>query len=153
MKLQQIRITKEFNFEMAHLLWNYDGKCKNIHGHSYKMLVTIIGTPIDDLQNPKNGMVMDFGELKHIVNQHIISTHDHALAVNKNSPHKNLLINNPATELQQAKDYQPTAENMVIEFAEILKPKLPDNVKLHSIRLYETSTSFVEWRQEDNIEN
>jgi len=57
-----IRLTKEFNFEMAHALFGYDGACKNIHGHSYKLSVTIKGQPIVDSKNPKMGMVMDFTE-------------------------------------------------------------------------------------------
>ncbi|HQH18564.1 MAG TPA: 6-carboxytetrahydropterin synthase, partial [Bacteroidales bacterium] len=55
-----IRITKEFKFEMAHALWGYDGPCKNIHGHSYYLYVTIIGSPINNPQSPKNGMVIDY---------------------------------------------------------------------------------------------
>ena len=145
-----IRITKEFHFEMAHALWNYDGKCKNIHGHSYKLFVTIIGKPINNVNNPKNGMVMDFGELKKIVNENIIETHDHALVLNGNSPHKNIFKNDVVFELLQLKNEQPTCENMVIEFAEILKTKLPKSVKLFSVRLYETATSFAEWFADDN---
>jgi len=59
-----IRITKEFKFEMAHALKGYDGPCKNIHGHSYELMVTILGYPVVDESSPKLGMVMDFGDLK-----------------------------------------------------------------------------------------
>ena len=52
---------------MAHLLEGYDGPCRNVHGHSYKLEVTVIGTPLPDISNPKYGMVMDFGILKEIV--------------------------------------------------------------------------------------
>lgn len=52
-KMANIRVTKEFNFEIAHALWNYDGPCANIHGHSYRMFVTVIGEPINDNNNPK----------------------------------------------------------------------------------------------------
>ncbi len=62
-----IRITKEFRFEMAHALWNYDGLCRNLHGHSYILRVTVKGQPIADSNHPKFGMVMDFGDLKAIV--------------------------------------------------------------------------------------
>ncbi len=64
---QLIRVTKEFPFEMAHVLWNYDGPCKNVHGHSYRLFVTLSGYPSDDPLNPKNGMVIDFSDLKKIV--------------------------------------------------------------------------------------
>ena len=60
-----IKITKQFSFEMAHALRNYDGLCRNIHGHSYKMDITLAGQPLHDETSPKNGMVMDFSEIKH----------------------------------------------------------------------------------------
>ena len=66
-EMATIRVTKSFTFEMAHALWNYDGPCRNIHGHSYELLVTISGHPITDENSPKLGMVMDFGDLKKIV--------------------------------------------------------------------------------------
>ena len=147
---QKIRITKEFNFEMAHALWNYDGNCKNIHGHSYKLLVTLIGEPIKDSSNPKNGMVMDFGDLKKIIKEHIVDTHDHALAVNANSPHTEIFKAKYNFDIKQLKDYQPTCENMIIEFVKIIQKYLPLHVNLHSLRLYETATSYAEWFAEDN---
>ena len=77
--MNSIRITKHFDFESAHALYGYDGKCKNIHGHSYHIYVTVIGTPIEDDKHPKNGMVMDFGDLKVIVKREIVSKFDHAV--------------------------------------------------------------------------
>jgi len=66
-----IRITKRFNFEAGHALHGYEGKCKNIHGHSYKLDVTVQGIPIKDRSNPKYGMVIDFADLKKIVKEEI----------------------------------------------------------------------------------
>ena len=63
-RLPTIRVTKKFNFEMAHALTGHDGPCKNIHGHSYFLFITISGKPINDSTDPKNGMVMDFSDLK-----------------------------------------------------------------------------------------
>ena len=77
--MAKIRVTKEFNFEIAHALWNYDGPCANIHGHSYKMFVTVIGEPIENGNDPKNGMVIDFGDLKTIVNEQVVHPMDHAI--------------------------------------------------------------------------
>lgn len=148
--MSKIRLTKEFQFDMAHALSNYDGKCKNIHGHTYKLFVTVIGEPINDVNNPKNGMVMDFGDLKKIVKKHIYDTHDHHVAVFANSKHGEIKFEDYDIELIQRKNYQPTCENMVLEFVDILKRELPDYVKLHSVRLYETPTSFAEWSAEDN---
>ncbi|CAG0907961.1 unnamed protein product, partial [Cyprideis torosa] len=88
--MNRIRITKHFDFETAHALYGYDGKCKNIHGHSYHLHVTVIGTPIEDPDHPKNGMVMDFGDLKKIVKEEIVVKFDHAVVLNSNSPHREL---------------------------------------------------------------
>ena len=149
--MSKIRITKQFNFETGHALYGYDGKCKNVHGHSYKLSVTVIGTPITDTNNVKYGMVIDFGDLKKIVKEEIVDIFDHATVFNENTPHVEL-----ANELKQRGhhvilvDYQPTSENMVIDFAVKIKKRLPDNILLHSLKLQETETSFAEWYQSDN---
>ena len=74
----RIRITKEFKFETGHALYGYDGLCKNVHGHSYKLSVTVVGKPIEDQSHVKFGMVMDFSDLKAIVNTLIVKPFDHA---------------------------------------------------------------------------
>lgn len=150
--MSKIRITKQFTFETGHALYGYDGKCKNVHGHSYKLSVTVIGSPITDSGNVKYGMVIDFGDLKKIVKEDIVDVFDHATVFNKNTPHIEL-----ANELKQRDhhvilvEYQPTSENMVIDFAEKIKKRLPHNIQLHSLRLQETETSFAEWFQSDNL--
>ncbi|MFY7811432.1 MAG: 6-pyruvoyl trahydropterin synthase family protein [Flavobacterium sp.] len=150
--MSKIRITKSFNFETGHALYGYDGKCKNIHGHSYKLFVTVIGTPIDDYNHVKNGMVIDFGDLKKIVKEEVVDLFDHATIFNQNTPHKEL-----ALELRQQGhhvilvDYQPSSEMMIQDFAQKIIKKLPNHVKLHSLKLQETETSFAEWYQEDNL--
>ena len=149
--MSTIRITKQFTFEAGHALYGYDGKCKNLHGHSYKLFVTVIGSPISDSKNVKYGMVLDFGDLKKIVNEEIVDIFDHATVFNKNTPHIEL-----ANELIKRKhhvlltDYQPTTEMMVIDFADRLKKRLPKTIKLHSIKLQETDSSFAEWYASDN---
>ena len=134
--MSKIRITKQFNFETGHALYGYDGKCKNVHGHSYKLSVTVIGRPITDTNNVKYGMVIDFGDLKKIVKEQIVDVFDHATVFNKNTPHIEL-----ANELQLRGhdvilvDYQPTSENMVIDFSNKIKNLLPENIELHSLKL------------------
>ena len=149
--MSNIRITKQFNFETGHALYGYDGKCRNVHGHSYKLSVTVFGQPIDDNSHVKFGMVIDFGDLKKIVNEEIVDIFDHATVFNKNTPHVEL-----AKELSDRGhhvllvDYQPTSEMMVIDFASKIKKRLLENIKLHSIKLQETETSFAEWHASDN---
>lgn len=146
----KIRITKHFDFESAHALYGYDGKCKNIHGHSYHLYVTVIGTPINDAKNPKNGMVMDFGDLKRIVKKEIIDVFDHAVVLNKNSPHLELAktIEKHSHNIVLV-SYQPTSENMLFDFSEKIKALLPQNVFLHSLKLNETANSYAEWFASD----
>jgi 6-pyruvoyltetrahydropterin/6-carboxytetrahydropterin synthase len=148
--MSKIRLTKEFLFEMAHALWNYDGSCKNIHGHSYKLFVTVIGGPINDINNPKNGMVIDFGVLKKIVREEITDQLDHAFMVNKSAPYHDLQKINQMFDKIVLTDYQPTCENMLVDFARRLQGKLPSTVKLHNLKLQETVTSFAEWFASDN---
>ncbi len=146
-----IRITKQFSFETGHALYGYDGKCKNVHGHSYKLSVTVIGQPITDNTNVKFGMVIDFGDLKKIVTEEIVDVFDHATVFNKNTPHVEL-----AKELQDRDhnvllvDYQPTSEMMVIDFAQKIKQRLPKHINLHSLKLQETDSSFAEWFASEN---
>ena len=85
--MSKVRITKQFNFETGHALYGYDGKCRNVHGHSYKLSVTVIGTPISDSSNVKFGMVIDFKDLKDIVETEIVDKFDHSTVFNKNTPH------------------------------------------------------------------
>lgn len=150
--MSKIRITKQFTFETGHALYGYDGKCKNVHGHSYKLSVTVIGSPITDAANVKYGMVIDFGDLKKIVKEEIVDNFDHATVFNQNTPHIEL-----ANEFKSRDhhvilvDYQPTSENMVIDFAKKIISRLPQGITLHSLRLQETDTSFAEWFQSDNL--
>ncbi|MFH2141249.1 MAG: 6-carboxytetrahydropterin synthase [Bacteroidota bacterium] len=149
--MTKIRISKIFNFEAAHALFNYDGLCKHIHGHSYKLYVCVSGIVLCNSDNPKNGMLMDFGDLKKIVKKEIVDVFDHTLILN-NKINSNLII--PADNMFSRilyTDYQPTSENMVVDFAEKIMKKLPSNIKLHSLRLHETESSFAEWFAEDNV--
>jgi len=150
--MKRIRLTKEFGFELAHALYNHDGLCKNIHGHSYRLFVTVIGEPITDRDNPKYGMVIDFSDLKKIVKEEIVDRLDHALMVNSTTSQANIkeaLSGIVALRIVDV-DYQTTCENMVFDFAQRIKSRLPENVSLHSIKLHETSTSYAEWFASDN---
>ena len=117
-------ITKEFEFAAAHNLPNHEGLCKNLHGHNYKLQVTISG----DIQKIglASGMIMDFGDLKKIVKKHILDILDHS--------NLNITFDNP------------TAEVMVKWIGIKLISVLPVWVKIYEIKLWETSTSFATWK-------
>jgi len=122
-----------------------------MHGHSYKLFVTVKGTPINDINDVKNGMVVDFGDIKKIVKEEIVDVWDHAVLLNALTPHKEL-----GEDLAQKGhkviecNYQPTCENMLYEIAEKIKNKLPCHVQLAYLKLHETENSYGEWFAEEN---
>ncbi len=146
-----IRLTKEFSFEAAHALNGYDGPCREIHGHSYRLFVTVRGVPSVSSEDPKNGMVIDFGVLKKIVNEEIVSRFDHALVLEKSAEDcalRQLLGTRFGNVVELA--YRPTCENMLADFADRIRRRLPAGVVLHALRLHETASSYAEWFAEDN---
>lgn len=145
-----IRVTKEFRFEMAHVLWNYDGPCRNVHGHSYVLYVTFSGEPVNDPDNPRNGMVIDFGDLKRIVHESVVMRYDHALMVSGLAPAESVENYRKHFGNVIISPYQPTCENMVADIASVLAGRAPAGVSLHSVKLYETATSYAEWHASDN---
>lgn len=148
--MTRIRVTKRFHFEMAHALHEYDGLCRNIHGHSYNLEITISGNVFRSLGHPKDGMVMDFHELKMLVKAHITEKLDHALMVNSLiDPHQLEALMTTTSRIIVV-DFQPTTENILQYIADTLNPLFPAGVSLYSIRLFETVTSFAEWFASDN---
>ena len=148
--MNHIRVTKEFRFEAAHALKGYDGPCKNVHGHSYELSVTVIGTPIADRQSTKLGMVMDFGDLKKIIKKQIVDPFDHALLLNSELPLSELQKSGEPFTNVVLLPYQPTSENFLLDFAKRIREFLPPGVLLYSLRLRETSNSYAEWFATDN---
>lgn len=142
-----IRITKTFDFEMGHALTGYDGKCANIHGHSYRLEVTLIGKPETNLQSPKIGMVMDFSDLKKIVRQEVIDQWDHALVLREDDKRAGYFS---ADDNILGVTYQPTCENLLIDIVSKLNPALKKFGELHSVVLHETATSYAAWFSSDN---
>lgn len=148
--MTKIRITKAYKFDMAHALPGHDGLCKNIHGHSYELLVTLVGEPVNDPDSPKNGMVIDFKDLKRIIKDLIVDELDHSLVLRRDTPEALLSQLKSTYNRLVLVDYQPTSENMIIDFANRIKAELPENVNLHHLKLWETVTSNTEWYAEDN---
>ena len=146
-----IRLSKEFTFDMAHALLGYDGLCKNIHGHSYTLVVTIKGTPNPDPGSPKTGMLIDFKDLKNIVKENIVNKLDHALVLNEDTPAELMSMLQKNYDKIVVTPYQPTTENMIADIAGQISALLPSNLKLHSLRLRETPSSYAEWFASDQF--
>ncbi|HNB81751.1 MAG TPA: 6-carboxytetrahydropterin synthase [Chitinophagaceae bacterium] len=147
---KMVRVTKRFSFDMAHALYGYDGPCKNIHGHTYHLSVTLLGEPSPDLSDVKLGMVIDFGDLKQLVHHYILSRFDHALVLNEEAPYSKSEVISNEFEKVILVPYQPTCENLLIHFVEILQPMFREKHALVCVRLEETPTSFAEWNSSDN---
>jgi len=135
---------------MAHALWNYDGACRNIHGHSYKLFVTLVGEPISDSNNPKFGMVLDFKDLKHLIKGPVVEFLDHSLVVYRAADGETLTSVREMYEKVHVFDFQPTCENLVLYIVEKIQSLLSPEIELHAVKMYETATSFAEWFADDN---
>lgn len=135
---------------MAHALWNYDGPCRNIHGHSYQLYVTVIGDTNLDPGNPKLGMVMDFTDLKKIVKDSVVDVFDHSVVISSRASQPEIQRVEQMFDKFYIVDYQPTCENLVCDMASRIKSMLPGNILLFSLRLVETATSYAEWFASDN---
>ena len=146
----KIRVTREFTFEMAHVLLNYDGPCRNVHGHSYRLFVTLSGVPVKDSNNPKNGMVIDFSDLKNLVLDKIVNQFDHSVVISRDFDREKRGMTEKIFGNTVVVDYQPTCENLVADFAQRLSDVMPAGVSIHSLKLYETAKSYAEWFAEDN---
>lgn len=146
---QIVRVTKSFTFEMAHALTGYDGDCRNIHGHSYKLYVTLRGMPRQERGHPKDGMVMDFGELKETVQKNVLDVFDHALALNEHATAASDLGRH--FEKIVLLPFQPTCENLVLYIVEKVMNELPQNVELYQVKLFETATSSATWCSDDSL--
>ena len=132
-----MKVTKEFEFEAAHRLSNYEGKCKRIHGHSYKGKVTVEGASLDS-----RGILVDFGEIKDAVEVLIVNEFDHRLILKKGDPFNEevgLLLSKLHDDSIVWVDYNPTAENLAIDF----KARLNAVIPFSSVELFETPDSSV----------
>jgi len=148
---ENIRVTKHFMFEMAHVLHNYDGPCRNIHGHSYKLSVTLIGKPLLCKNHPKDGLVIDFSDIKEAVQKEILDHFDYALVLNRACGENIKKILSKQFDKILTLPCQPSCENLVIEFKNRLENVFNHSCRLISLRLKETSSSWAEWNLSDNI--
>ena len=123
-----LKIGRVFWFEAGHHLPNHGGLCQSRHGHSYKLIVEVEGPVQPNIINPEAGMVMDYGRLKQVVTDLVLDRMDHA--------YLNDIFPNP------------TAENMVIYIATILKHQLVPAI-LTKVELWETRNSYAKWEREN----
>lgn len=137
-----LRLTKIFTFETAHAIYGYTGACKNIHGHSYELHVTVASPADDDNFLTATGIAFDFKEIKQIVGSAVIRQFDHKLILSAR-----FLAAHPAFSLPENLliwENEPTAENILIYIKKTLCDKLPPRIRLVYLKLYETKDSYAE---------
>jgi 6-pyruvoyltetrahydropterin/6-carboxytetrahydropterin synthase len=152
--MTNVRITKEFSFECAHSLYGYDGKCSQLHGHSYKLFVTLKGEALNSSDSPKDGMLADFRDLKEMVNMAVTDKFDHALVLMEGTPLSKELASHYSNVI--ILPFRPTSENLIAHFATLITDQMKADPKfthssLFCIKLHETATSYVEWFAQDNL--
>lgn len=132
-----MKIAKEFHWEMGHRLPEHFGKCKNIHGHSYKMIVELEGS-LDEM-----GMIMDYFDLKKMVNP-IIDVLDHAFMVYKEDREIIDFLKSVKSKMMIV-DFQSTVENICkYILTQIQKQKMPSNVNKVKVRIFESVDDYAE---------
>jgi 6-pyruvoyltetrahydropterin/6-carboxytetrahydropterin synthase len=143
-----ISITKKFYFEMAHALDGYNGACRNIHGHSYELHVTIkASSHLDDYLSPP-GFLIDFKLLKQLVKLTVIEKFDHKLVLSKTFLNRYPgIISQKNLEILE---FEPSVENLLIYVQNSISKALPSIVKLRALKLYETKDSYAEWTADTN---
>lgn len=138
-----ITVTKIFSFETAHAIFGYEGPCKHIHGHSYHLYVTVSCHVGDDMPLAAPGFLIDFRELKAIVQRNVIDELDHALVLSEDFLQHHTFPGRPGN--LRTWSMEPSAENMLFFIRKQLENRLPDGVFLHQLKLFETEGSYAEW--------
>jgi len=137
------RLTKIFHFEMAHAINGYQGACKNIHGHSYELHVTVISANDQENYIPAPGFIIDFKEIKKIVTSSVIEIFDHKIVLSSDFISANPSFLYPENLVTWKAE--PTAENMLHFIKQTLNEIFPAEVKLVRLKLFETKDSYAEW--------
>jgi len=140
------RISKEFSFSMGHRLSCHQGLCKNLHGHNYSVVITLKSEHL----NP-NGMVMDFGDLKAIAENHF-KQFDHATMINRSDVDRFMKLQQEMPFLKiVVVEYEPTAENMAREIFNYFKgevAKYEGNIEVDQVSIYETDSSQATYSED-----
>lgn len=144
--MSSFRLTKQFRLEMAHALVGYRGKCSRLHGHSYRLEV-VVECAADGLcgEGSEEGMGIDFGVIKEIVERNVVEPYDHSLLLRRTAQTEEVVeVLSRHFEGVYAVDWQPTSENILSHFASLISPHLPEGIRLHSLRLHETENNCAE---------
>ena len=141
-----LSVTKIVHFEMAHALHGYTGACKNIHGHSYELQVTVTDKKAINEYIPAPGFIVDFKELKQCINKNLLQIFDHTLLLSTAYLSNHPTLRNQENLLEWKTE--PTAENLLLFMKQQLLKNLPSGIRLIKLKLFETKDSYAEWSNE-----
>lgn len=130
---------------MAHAIHNYDGPCRDIHGHSYELHVTVTSVAPGDDYISSPGLLIDFKELKLLVNRAVIEKFDHKIVFSRS--YVDQLPGAAALRNLLVMEVEPSAENLLIYIKRAIEEVLPAGIRLSALRLLETKDSYAEWER------
>lgn len=148
-----MRITRRLEFDAGHRIPDHASQCRHLHGHRYALEITLSGEVIDVAGRADTGMVMDFGEVKTLANQHLVGIWDHAFLVYRDDTAVRDFLESLPNHKTVVLDCVPTAENLAREAFRILdavyQDKFGNHLQLQQIRLYETPNCWADCCRDD----
>lgn len=143
-----MQITRRLEFDAGHRIPDHQSKCCHLHGHRYAIEVTLIGTPVELVGIPENGMVMDFSRVKQLAKIHVVDVWDHAFLVYRGDTSVLTFLNSMPGHKTVVLDKVPTAENLAsLAFATldpIYQATLGNQLRLQRVRIYETPNCWAD---------
>jgi 6-pyruvoyltetrahydropterin/6-carboxytetrahydropterin synthase len=143
-----LTITRKLEFDAGHRIPDHNSQCRNLHGHRYTLLITLVGAVIDQDGRSDNGMVMDFSDVKALAKTHLVDLWDHAFLVYRNDTVVLHMLDQLPGHKTVVLERIPTVENLARAAFDILKDVYQDRygtgLSLHKITLYETPNCWAE---------
>lgn len=143
-----LTITRKLEFDAGHRIPDHKSQCRNLHGHRYTLLITLVGAVIDHEGQSDNGMVMDFSDIKTLAKTHLVDLWDHAFLVYRGDARVREFLDSLPDHKTVVLDCIPTVENLARAAFDILKNVYQDQfntgLTLDKITLYETPNCWAE---------
>ena len=143
-----LTITRKLEFDAGHRIPDHNSQCRNLHGHRYTLLITLVGTVIEKEGHSDNGMVMDFSDIKALAKTHLVDLWDHAFLVYRHDTAVRLFLESLPNHKTVVLERIPTVENLARAAFDILKGVYQDRydtgLSLSKITLYETPNCWAE---------
>jgi len=143
-----LTITRKLEFDAGHRIPDHKSQCRNLHGHRYTLLITLVGAVIDQEGQSDNGMVMDFSDIKTLAKTHLVDLWDHAFLVYRGDALVREFLDSLPDHKTVVLDCIPTVENLARTAFDILKNVYLDQfntgLTLDKITLYETPNCWAE---------